>query len=154
MKFVRYAFVLAMVVALMLVGSTLVAARSETQQYYAGGEISGRVLGFTMYDELRPIVWAMIYVNNGQQTFVTYTGAGGFFYVYVPAGSYNVTVVEPGYTIQSGTVVVSDGPAIINFNLEQSHVPVPEFPAGIVYIIATIALSAAMLAVRRTKRNR
>ncbi len=155
MKYVRYALVFATVVALMLVGAKLVTARSGTTQYYGpGGEISGRVLGFTMFDELRPIAWATITADNGQQTFVTYSGAGGFYYVYVPAGSYNVTVVEPGYTTQSGTVAVSDGPAVINFNLEQSHVPVPEFPTGIIYIIAAVALSAAMVAIRRTKRNR
>ena len=74
--------------------------------------------------------------------------------MFVPAGSYNVTVVEPGYKSYSSAVAVAAGSgSTINFYLEQSHVPVPEFPSGMISIIAVIALSAALLAMRRTKRK-
>ena len=71
-----------------------------------------------------------------------------------PAGNYNVTVVEPGYKAYSSFVSVSPGSAsTINVYLEQSHVPVPEFPSGMISVIAVVALSAALLAMRRKRRN-
>jgi hypothetical protein len=75
--------------------------------------------------------------------------------MFVPAGNYNVTVVEPGYKPYSSAVSVSPGSgSTINFYLEQSHVPVPEFPSGMISVIAIVALSVAVLAMRRTSRKR
>lgn len=74
--------------------------------------------------------------------------------MFVPAGNYNVTVVEPGYKPYSNTVSVSPGSSsTINFYLEQSHVPVPEFPSGMISVIAVVALSASLLAMRRIRRK-
>ena len=75
--------------------------------------------------------------------------------MYVPSGLYNVTVVEPGYLAYSNAVSVAPGSASsINFYLELSHVPVPEFPSGIVLSVTLVlTLSAALLAIRRTKRR-
>jgi len=75
--------------------------------------------------------------------------------MFVPAGNYNVTVTEPGYKPYSNAVAVSAGSAsTINFDLEESHVPVPEFPSGMISVIAVVALSAALMAMRRTRRKR
>jgi hypothetical protein len=117
--------------------------------------ITGSVYGFDMYDELQPIVWATISAYNGQTTFTSYSGGGGYYEMYVPSGSYNVTVVEPGYLAYTNAVSVAPGSASsINFYLEQSHVPVPEFPSGIVLSITLVlTLSAALLAMRRRKRS-
>jgi aspartate/methionine/tyrosine aminotransferase len=74
--------------------------------------------------------------------------------MFVPAGTYNVTVVEPGYKAYSNVIAVSNGSAsTINFYLEQSHVPVPEFPSGIVQALAVVAMSAALIAMRRKRRR-
>jgi hypothetical protein len=75
--------------------------------------------------------------------------------MYVPTGTYNVTVVTPGYVPYSSVVAVSPGSAsTINFYLEESHVPVPEFPSGMVPAIAVLAFAAVLVAVKRTKRRR
>jgi hypothetical protein len=117
--------------------------------------IIGSILGFNMYNQLEPISWASIYANNGQHTFVSYSDAGGYYEMYVPQGMYNVTVVEPGYVPYSNAVSVGDGStSTINFYLEQSHVPVPEFPSGMVSAVAVLALAAVLVAARRTKRTK
>ncbi len=75
--------------------------------------------------------------------------------MFVPTGTYNVTVVEPGYKPYSNVIAVSSGStSTINFYLEQSHVPVPEFPSGMIQALAIVTLSAALLAMRHTRRKR
>jgi hypothetical protein len=156
MKPVRYALLTLAIVALMLLGSKFAFAQSRTDQYYGGGggAITGNVLGFDMYNQLQPVAWATVIANNGQYRLVAYSGSGGYYYMFVPAGNYNVTVVEPGYKSYSSAVSVSSGStSTINFYLEQSHVPVPEFPSGMISVIAVVALSAALLAMRRKRRK-
>ena len=117
--------------------------------------IRGTVLGFDMNDQLQPVAWAAVYAYNGQQTFKASTSGGGFYEMFVPTGMYNVTIVEPGYKPYSDMVAVANGStSTINIYLEQSHVPVPEFPVGTATIITVATLSAALLAMRRVRRKR
>lgn len=153
----RYVVVATLAVALLFLGAKLVVAQTQPSQYYGpgGGMITGYILGFDMYDQLQPIDWARITANNDHYAFVAYSGAGGYYEMFVPTGAYNVTVVEPGYKPYSNTVAVSNGSASrINFYLEQSHVPVPEFPSGMMSIISIVTLSGALLALRRIKRRK
>ena len=153
MKPTRYFAVAALTIGILLLGTKLVGAQPQVQQ--GGGMIIGSILGFNMYNQLEPISWASIYANNGQHTFVSYSDAGGYYEMYVPQGMYNVTVVEPGYVPYSNAVSVGDGStSTINFYLEESHVPVPEFPSGMVSAVAVLALAAVLVAARRTKRTK
>jgi hypothetical protein len=157
MKPTRYLAVAALTIGILLVGTKLVGAQPQVQQVYGGGGgmIMGSVLGFNMYNQLEPISWASIYANNGQRTFVSYSDGGGYYEMYVPQGRYNVTVVEPGYVTYSNAVSVGPGStSTINFILEQSHVPVPEFPSGMASVVAVLALAAVLVAARRTKRTK
>jgi len=157
MSRMRYFAIVAFTIGILLLGTKLVGAQPHAQQIYGagGGEITGSVYGFDMFDQLQPISWASVYANNGRNTFVAYSGGGGYYQMYVPQGTYNVTVVEPGYVPYSSAVSVSAGSAsTINFYLEQSHVPVPEFPSGMASAIAVLALAAVLVAARRTKRTK
>ncbi len=157
MKSARYILMAAGIIAIALLGARVALAQTQPAQSYGpgGGQIAGQVLGFDMYDQLEPIEWASVAADNGPYHFVAYTGSGGWYSMYVPAGVYNVTVVEPGYQTYSQTVAVSDGSAsTINFNLVQSHVPVPEFPTGMVSTIAIVAITAALGVMRLKKRKR
>lgn len=117
--------------------------------------IAGAVYGFTYDDGLVPIAWATVYADNGHVTFTASTSGGGDYEMFVPQGTYNVTVVEPGYVPQSSVVAVSAGSASsINFYLEESHVPVPEFPSGMASALAILGLAAVLVAVKRTKRRK
>jgi hypothetical protein len=145
------------VVALMLLGAKLVLAQPLPPQYYGpgGGAITGYILGFDMFDQLQPIAWASVYADNGQNKFIAYSSSSGYYEMFVPTGTYNVTVVEPGYKFYSNTIAVSNGStSTINFYLEQSHVPVPEFPSGMIQAVAIVTLSAALLAMRRIRRKK
>jgi hypothetical protein len=157
MKRVHCFAIVGFTIVVLLLGTKLVGAQPQVQQQYGagGGMITGSVFGFNMWDQLEPIVWASVYANNGQTTFVAYTGGGGYYEMYVPQGSYNVTVVQPGYVAYSNAVSVSPGSAsTINFYLEQSHVPVPEFPSGVASAILVVTMSAALVALRRSRRKK
>jgi len=159
MKLVRSVILVTAVIALMLLGAKLVAAQSQPQQYGGGGGggmIRGTVLGFNMFDQLEPIAWATVYANGGHRTFIAYSSSGGFYEMFVPAGRYNVTVTQPGYLSYSNSVAVSDGStSSINFVLEQSHVPVPEFQPNMTFIVMVLTLAGALFVRRRSmKRSR
>jgi hypothetical protein len=65
-----------------------------------------------------------------------------------------VSVYVQGYTTQSSSVAVSDGSqSSINFFLEESHVPVPEFPAQMLSALMIIAIAATLVAKRAVKRK-
>ena len=143
--------------AILLLVPRLAGAQPQTPQSFGagGGMITGSVYGFDMFDQLEPIAWATVRANNGQTTFVAYTSGGGYYQMFVPQGNYNVTVVQPGYLSYSTPVSVSPGSAsTINFYLEQSHIPVPEFPSGVESAIVVLVLSAVLVAMRRIKRKK
>jgi hypothetical protein len=153
----RYFAIMAFTLGILLLGVKLASAQPQAQQVFGagGGEIVGSVYGFDMYDQLQPISWASVYANNGRNTFVAYTDGGGYYDMFVPQGMYNLTVVEPGYVSYSTAVAVSPGSAsTINIDLEESHVPVPEFPSGMVSAVAILALGAVLVATRRNKRTK
>jgi len=157
MKPMRYFAIMAFTLGILLLGVKLASAQPQAQQVFGagGGEIVGSVYGFDMYDQLQPISWASVYANNGRNTFVAYTDGGGYYDMFVPQGMYNLTVVEPGYVSYSTAVAVSPGSAsTINIDLEESHVPVPEFPSGMVSAVAILALGAVLVATRRNKRTK
>lgn len=156
MKPVRSLAAMLLIIALVLLGSRIVAAQPQPQQYYGGGGmITGTVLGFDMYDQLQPIEWATIYASDGQRTFVAYSGNGGSYEMFVPVGTYNVTVTIPGYKPYSMSVAVSDGgTSNINFYLEESGVPIPEFQPSEFALMVFVALASVLLAKRAAKRRR
>lgn len=152
MRLLRSAIVVTILIALVFFGKP-VAAQSNPQQS-GGGIISGTVLGFDMWDQLEPIAWASVYANNGQRTFVAYSSSGGYYEMFVPVGWYNVTVVEPGYQTNNNTIFVSDGSkSNINFYLEQSHVPVPEFQPDMTLVVMVLTLAGALVIRRRSTKH-
>lgn len=159
MKPLRLLLAVSVFIALMVLGSKMVLAQPQPSQYYGsgGGAIQGTVLGFNMWDQLEPIPWATVIADNGVHSFRAYSGGGGFYFMFVPTGMYNVTVTQPGYFSYSNTVAVSDGStSTINITLELSHVPVPEFQPNFTLMVMVLTLGAALVirrrSLRRTKR--
>jgi len=155
MKSVRYILGAIIFITLMVLGSKIVLAQPQPNQYGSGGGmIQGTVLGFNMWDQLEPVEWATVYANNGVRTFVAYSSAGGFYQMFVPTGLYNVTVIQPGYLSYSSTVAVSDGSTnSINVTLELSHVPVPEFQPNFTLMVMILTLGAALVIRRRSLKR-
>ena len=161
MKSMRYILAASAFIVLMVLGSKLVLAQPQPAQYggSGGGMIEGTVYGFNMYDQLEPILWATVTADNGARSFVAYSSSGGFYSMFVsPPGFYNVTVIQPGYVKFSRVVAVSDGStSTINFDLEQSHVPVPEFQPNFTLMVMILTLGASLVirkrSLKRSKRT-
>ena len=156
MKSLRLLFAISVFIALMVLGSKTVLAQPQPSQYYGsgGGAIQGTVLGFNMWDQLEPVAWATVKANNGVHNFTAYSGGGGFYFMFVPTGMYNVTVIQAGYFAYSNAVSVSDGSTnTINFTLELSHVPVPEFQPNFTLMVMVLTLGAALVIRRRSLKR-
>ena len=158
MKSERIFLTVSIFIMLTVLGSRMVQAQPQPSQYGSGGgAIQGTVLGFNMWNQLEPVPWATVTANNGLRTFTAYSGGGGFYFMYVPTGAYNLTVSQPGYFAYSSAVAVSDGStSTINITLELSHVPVPEFQPNFTLIVMILTLGAALVirrrSLKRTKR--
>lgn len=140
-----------LVIALMLIGISLVVAQSP-QEYYGGpgGEITGIVLGV---DRI-PVDWALIYAKSSQSTFQTFSGMSGVYQMRVPVGIYNVTVNVPGFRANSASVNVTlNSSTTANFYLERSDVPVPEFQPDMALIVMALTFAVALI-LRRCSSKR
>jgi|SRR5208282_2471174 len=149
--------VLATVIAVGLLGTGSVFAHSQpTQSYYGGGGyVSGQVLGFDYLNYLTPVAWARVTATNGVYSLSTSTGGDGYYGMFLLAGTYNVTVTEPGFLQHSISVAVSDGSSSsINFYLNESQIPVPEFQPQMISVAIAIALAATLLTKRVSKRTK
>jgi hypothetical protein len=147
---------LAAVLAVLVMGLGHVSAQPmQTLQSAGGGRLAGSVYAYNMWNELIPLDWVPVTASNSEYNFTTYSYYGGGYGMYLPVGTYNVTAAEPGYTSYSQSVTISDGASLngINFYLEESHIPVPEFPAQALMAIMILAFTAALLAKRATKRK-
>ncbi len=119
--------------------------------------IYGWVYGFTWDDQLVPLVWVQVTASNPNvpypnTLFTTSTEGNGVFEMYVPVGTYNLTVSPRGYVAHSSMVSVADGSSSsVSFYLEESHIPIPEFPTQMVSAIMVMALAVTVLARRRAK---
>jgi hypothetical protein len=161
LKTTSYFVALAVILTVALLSTGLVFALVNTSahvhpnQYGGSGYVFGQVLGFDYSNYLVPISWARVIATNGFSTFASSTGGDGGYGMYLPAGYYNVTAIEPGFVPHTIFVAVSDGSSSsINFYLEQSHIPVPEFQPQMILMVLVVALTAALMAKKATKRTR
>jgi hypothetical protein len=147
--------ILVVTVLILSVGSAS-AGNHPTQVGPGGGTIAGYVFGFTMFDEREPLVWASVTARSGPYSFSTTTGQDGQYGMFLPTGVYNVTVdAGPAYKAQSTSATVSNGGASdLNFYLERSNVPIPEFPTQLVSVILVAAFAAALIAQRKIRHKR
>jgi len=158
MKTGSYVLLFAAIVAVSILCAGLGAgsafAAYESTQYPGGGFICVNVLGFTYLNYVEPIEWANVTASNGQMIFQGATGTNTCGYeLYLPPGTYNVTVSEPGYLQSSQSVAVSNGSSsVITMYLYQSKVPVPEFQPQLISAVLMLALAGVLVAKRRAKR--
>jgi hypothetical protein len=155
MRSLPYVAAVTVLLGALAIGVMVVSAQSNSQPLAGGGLIHGTVYGFNMYNQFVPVEWASVTAVSDQYNFVSYTGAGGEYEMFVPEGSYNVTVNPPGYRAYSMSVAVSDGSSsAVNFYLEQSGVPVPEFQPSTFAIALFVAMASVLLAKRATRRRK
>jgi hypothetical protein len=152
MKIAPYAVALGILLAIFILKAPATSALSPQ----SGGLIFGSVYGFTWDDQLIPLEWVQVTATNpSYPPFTVSTGANGTFEMFVPTGTYNLTVSPPGYTAHSSMVSVSDGSSsTASFYLQQSHVPIPEFPTQAVVLIIAIALATTLFTRKSTRHKR
>lgn len=155
MRRLPYALIVGIALAIVLTTTGPTSAEEQPAQF-GGGYLSGFVYGYSMYDELIPINWATITASNDLYTFTTYSYADGGYGFYLPTGTFNVTVDEPGFIPQSRSITISDGSSTSGFNffLERSNVPIPEFPTQFISLLMIAAIAGALVAKRLIKRKR
>jgi len=121
------------------------------------GLVSGYVYGYTYCDDWRTTAWTTVLFTAADGTVFTHYTFDGWFGAYLNAGPYTASVVfwtpakGEGYKVQTMPYHVSDG-AFGRFNiyLEQSGVPIPEFPVSA--IVLASALAASLFILRRRRR--
>jgi hypothetical protein len=115
------------------------------------GLLSGNIGAFTWSDELRPVSWASVTASGAGGTFVSYSW-DGYYDMYLPAGSYELTVAEsPGHVSQSAPITVSTGQQVTGFSfyLQRSNIPIPEFGEVMVLVAALGALICVVKRIRK-----
>jgi hypothetical protein len=147
MKFTRILTALMLTLLLVLLSSKLVSARYLPQQNMQDTALQGYVLGSGSTGS-QPIDWALITLKNQQQSFEVFSGITGFYQIYLPGGTYNVTVnvpVDPSYLNYSTTVTIPNGTTtLMNFQLQQA-LPVPEIHPALTLALILSAVEAILL---------
>jgi hypothetical protein len=147
-----YAVAITIVLAALMIATPTTNAQVPSQ---GGGFLGGHVYGFDMYDKLQPLAWVQVTASNSNYKFVTSTGGGGDYGMFLPLGAYNLSVSAPGYTPYSRTVSIGEGSATdINMYLYESGIPVPEFPTQTIAMVIVFGVSGLLLAKRTAKRKR
>jgi hypothetical protein len=116
------------------------------------GYIEGQILGLNWSDETRTLSWVRVQASNENLSFTAYS-LDGFFDMYLPAGAFSLTVTEwtsrsEGHATTSVPMQVSSGQSLhaLNFLLEESSTPIPEWPNGAPIILSLLgALTFASL---------
>jgi hypothetical protein len=121
------------------------------------GLITGSVFGYTYCDDWRTVSWTNVkFVGADNTAFDVYTFDGKFA-AWLKPGPYTASVIfwtptmGEGYKVQTMPYHVSDGAfGAFNVYLEQSQVPIPEFPVAA--IVLASALAASLFILRRKRR--
>ena len=115
------------------------------------GFISGTALAFTWANDFRPLSWATVAVTGANGAAWNYYTFDGQYGMYLPGGSYSLTIASPGIASQTLSVAVTGGEVGTagNVYLQQSNIPVPEFSGMAIIAFAALAASAYILRRRR-----
>jgi|GEM_PF-925951 len=115
------------------------------------GFISGTALAFTWANDFRPLSWATVSVTGASGATWNYYTSDGLYGLYLPGGSYSLTIASPGIASQTLSVAVTGGEVGTagNVYMQQSNIPVPEFSGLAVVVLATLAASIYILRKRR-----
>jgi len=114
--------------------------------------VSGKVYGFDMYGNLVALSWAKVTARGEGVESSAYTRSGAYE-LWLPSGTYNVTVSHQGYFPKSMMLAVSSGSSTsIDFVLDPTGIPIPEFSDGIVWL-GGLAILVCLIVTRRRKSH-
>jgi len=121
------------------------------------GLVGGTVVGYTYCDDWRSAAWTTVQFTAADGTVFSHYTFDGWFAAWLGTGQYTAAVIfwtpakGEGYKVQTMPYFVSDGSlGAFNVYLEQSGVPIPEFPVAAVVLAS--ALAASLFVLRRRKK--
>jgi hypothetical protein len=121
------------------------------------GSVKGYALAYNWKGELRTVGWATVYAGAAPDdgTLTAYT-LGGFFDMYLPAGTHTLKMASWGHATGSFPVSVTEGADLMGiwFEMEQTGVPIPEFPMAGMALALAASLAASICALGRIRRRR
>jgi hypothetical protein len=141
-------------ITLILVFSFSILAISANEALAVGGAagIGGKVYTRNHMGDYRETGWANITAAGEHGVFEGQFNMGGNYYMFVPPGNYLVTAQMPGYIEQAYDVSVSEGGSVtLNFYMEQSGIPIPEFNEYVTMLMTAVSLLLVVFIMR--KRN-
>lgn len=127
-------------------------AKSITLGLDQRGYLNGIIATLNLHDEPRVASWIPVSAvdMDGGEAYTVYSWDGRYE-MYLPAGTYQVTLEEPGYTPRTIALTISEGSDVTcNFTLEQGASEVPEYPSNLLPLAAAIPLLLA----HRAKKNK
>lgn len=143
------------VFAALLILTALLASAAGQEGRPTGGLIYGHVYGYDMDGRLIPLSWAKITVMKDGEVVVVGYSSNGYYEVITPGGDLTITVEHPGYVNQTMEIYVSPSSATaLNFNLERSGEPIPEYPAETYPLTVTLTLAALILLLKKRRCER
>jgi len=114
------------------------------------GYLQGVVNAFNMHGELRTASWVTVQAKGQKGSYTMYTW-DGFYEMYLPAGTFELTFDEPGYTLQAENITFSEGASInINLCLVQGETAIPEFSGQILPLTIAIPVLLVIFIRRRS----
>jgi len=123
----------------------------------SGAGISGTIYWTDQYGNLHPFSWVQVSATSedGAVTLTSSTVDGGYA-LFVGTGTYNVTASsEPAFISQSKTVVVPFGGVVagVDFTLQPTGKPIPEYPASVVPVLLLLTMLVAAVMIRRSRAH-
>lgn len=110
--------------------------------------ISGFAYARNYMGDFRAGSWQTVTSAGASASIKAWGPYDGYYYTYVQPDTYTVTAEGPGYVGASRTVVASWGGVSSgqDFYLEESGIPIPEFPAaGLLALVSALAASLYLL---------
>jgi len=121
------------------------------------GLATGLVTGYTWCDDWRPTSWTTVQFTAVDGKVYSYPTLDGQYAAWLPMGQYSMAVIYwspagQGYKTYTAPLYVSDGGVgVLNAHLEQSGVPIPEFPVAAT--VLAFVLAASLVILRRRKKQ-
>ena len=120
--------------------------------------IRGTIYWYDQYGNLHPFSWVQVTATSADGGVTTTSSTvDGTYVMYVAPGTYDVTASsEPAFISQSKTVTVTPGGMAggVDFQLESSGKPIPEYPSIAQPVLLLMATLAAAVFIRRRSQPR
>jgi hypothetical protein len=142
--------------ALLVLSCLLIAFGLNQVVAGAGGMVQGIVRTRNAMGDYRTVGWANVTATDGLSVRRAIFSSDGGYYVYLsPAGMWTFTVNSPGCKTLTAVIAVSDGSTTkYDFNLEQSGVPIPEFPQYVTPLVTALSLLLVIALLRKSARQK